>query len=123
MRTVKCLVLAALVFALVGVGVAEEKKDLSIKEVMKKFHSAPKGETPVCGKVAGGKASEDDLKAIISGYEALTKATPAKGDEASWKEKTTALLTAAKDVAAKKEGAADAYKKAVNCKGCHTIHK
>ena len=48
---------------------------------------------------------------------------PAKGDEASWKTKTAALVSAAKDLVEKKAGAADALKKASDCKACHSVHK
>jgi hypothetical protein len=56
-------------------------------------------------------------------FTALAANKPPKGEEESWKEKTTALLTAAKDVAAGKDGAGDALGKAANCMECHKAHK
>jgi hypothetical protein len=125
MRTLKFCLMAALTVSLVGVTGAEEKKEekkdgpAAIKAVMKKFHSAPKGEDPICKQFLMGKASETDIKALLAGYEDLGKNKPPKGDEEAWKKRTTALLSAAKDLAAKKDGAMDAYKAAVNCMTCH----
>jgi hypothetical protein len=124
MRSVTYWSLAVLAAGLVGFSMAEEKKEKpkTIKEIMKAAHSAPEGEDPLCKKLLGGKASEEETKTILVLYEDLGKNKPpkgAKGDEDAWKDKTKALLAAAKDVAGKKEGATDAYKKAVNCKGCH----
>lgn len=93
------------------------------KEFMKKFHKAPKGVDPVCKKATDGKASPAELAALVAGYKAMCSAKPAKGDEASWKEKTGKLLEAAM---ALQQGAADGaakYKEAVNCKACHSSHK
>src|SRR5437870_5105368 len=119
MRTMKYWLLAALAVSLVGVSVAEEKKDdkkpATIKEIMKKFHSAPKGEQKMCEKFVAGKTTDEETKDILAAYEALGKFKPPKGDEAQWKERTTMLLTAAKDIAAKKEGSQDAFAKAVAC--------
>jgi hypothetical protein len=128
MRNAKYCLLAALSVSLIGVSVAEEKKEdkkpLEIKAIMKKAHTpAAKGEDPLCKKFATGKTSEAETKDILSMYEDLAKAKPPKGDEDSWKKKTTALLTAAKDVAAKKDGAADDFKKALNCMACHEAHR
>jgi hypothetical protein len=127
MRTVKYWLMAALAVSLVGVSVAEEKKEdkkpETIKDVMKKFHSAPKGEQKMCEKFAAGKTTEDETKDILSAYEALGKFKPPKGDEAAWKDKTTALLNAAKDLANKKEGSKDAFSKAVACAACHAVFK
>jgi hypothetical protein len=50
-------------------------------------------------------------------YEALAASKPPKGAEDSWKEKTTALLEAAK------AGDVDKLKMASNCAACHKAHK
>jgi hypothetical protein len=126
MRTVKYWLLAALAVSLVGVGIAEEKKEekpQSTKAIMKKYHYAPKGEDPLCKKFGAGKLSDAEMKEIVAAYEDMIKNKPPKGDEESWKKKTTALLAAAKDVADKKEGAAEAFGKAVNCMACHSVHR
>ncbi len=90
---------------------AEETK-YTVKDVMK---TAMKG--GLCKKVADGQASDEEKKQLLAMFESMAAAKPAKGDEASWKEKTGALVEAAK----KGDGAA--LKKAANCKACHDSHK
>lgn len=97
--------------------------DNATKKFMKDFHKAPKGVDPVCKKAADGKATPDELATLVAGYKAMCSAKPPKGDEASWKEKTSKVLEAAM---ALQKGAADGaakYKEAVNCKACHSAHK
>lgn len=84
----------------------------TISDVMK---TAMKG--GLCAKVAGGKASDAEKAQLVELFTALAANKPPKGDEASWKEKTGALLTAAK------AGDGAALKKAANCGGCHGAHK
>jgi hypothetical protein len=97
---------------------AQEEKKVGIKEVMA---SCMKG--GLCTKVAKGEASADEKKKLVEMFTALAAAKPPKGDEASWKEKTTALLDAAKAAAEGKDGAADKLKAAANCMACHSVHK
>lgn len=128
MRIGKYMLMAALAVGLVGASYAEDKgkeepKGPTIKDVMKKCHSAPKGEDPLCKKFLTGAATEAEIKTILACYAALPGGKPPRGEADSWKTKSTALVSAAKDLAAKKEGAADAYKKAVDCKACHEAHK
>lgn len=112
------MILSAMVLALAGswlVAVADDKdKDkpkFTIKEVMK-LHKDKLHE-----KYQEGKASKEDTEKLTEAYEALAKNKPPKGDETSWKDKTDALVKAIKgdDKAA--------FKKAVNCGGCHSAHK
>ena len=94
-----------------------------IKEVMKQCHKAPEGTDPLCKKASDGAASPEEIKKLVSGYKILAKAKPPKGDDASWKEKTSKLLAVTQ---ALQKGAPDAvaqYKAAVNCKACHSVHK
>ena len=91
----------------------------AIKDVM----AAHKGKESMHAKIVGGKGSEDDHKKILAMYEFLATQKPPQGDEASWKEKTSALVAAAKEVVEKKEGGLDHLKKASNCKSCHDVHK
>jgi hypothetical protein len=90
----------------------DKKKPVSIKTVMKK---AMKG--GLCGKVASGKASDDEKKQLVALFTDLAANKPPKGDEADWKTRTKALLDAAKADDGK------ALKKAADCKGCHSTHK
>jgi hypothetical protein len=124
MRRVVPLGLAAVAvfgFATLGIfGAADEKPKYSIKEVMKGAHS---GDPKLCAKVATGKASKEEKEQLVAYYTALTGNKPPKGDAGSWKEKTEALVSAAKACLA---GDADGPKKlgtAVNCKNCHSVHK
>ena len=102
---------------------AADANEDAIKEFMKAYHKAPKGTDPVCKRATEGKATPDELKKLVAGYKTMCAAKPPKGDDASWKEKTTKLLAAAQDLQKGKEGAADKYKEAVNCKACHSVHK
>jgi hypothetical protein len=100
-----------LAVVLVAQGAAEGEK-VTIKDVMKK---AMKG--GLCGKVASGKASDDEKKELVELFTALSKNTPPKGEKTDWEAKTKALLDAAKA----NDGAA--LKKAANCAACHKAHK
>lgn len=96
---------------------------MSIEDIMKTYHKAPKGTDPTCKKAGDGSASKDELAKLVQAYADMAAAKPPKGDEASWKDKTGALLIAAKDLQAGKPDAAAKYKAAVNCKACHSVHK
>jgi hypothetical protein len=96
----------------------DEKPKASIKEVMK---VCMKG--GLCGKVAKGEASEEEKKKLAGLFAALHEAKPPKGEAASWDAKTKALVDAANDVLAGKEGAGDKLKAAANCMECHKAHK
>ena len=64
-----------------------------------------------------GMATDEQKVQFIDYVENLAQFKPRKGDASSWKEKTDALIAAAKgtDMAA--------LKKAANCKACHSVHK
>jgi hypothetical protein len=124
MRTLKFLVAPALILGLViglaALRAADEAPKYTIKEVMKMAHA---GDNALAKKVASGKASKEDKKKLVDLYTALAADTPKKGDADSWKDKTSALLDAAKAVDDGKDGAAKDLKKAMDCKACHTVHK
>ena len=133
-RVVVAGVVAAAVVAVVaggGASVAQEKK-LSIGEIMQAGH----GKTdPLLGKVIGavkGGKWEDATaaaKSLNDNAALLGKATPKKGEAASWAKQTetyhknTAALLAAtekKDAAAAKEAVGVIQG---SCMGCHSEHK
>ena len=95
----KCLMsLWAVAFGLVvvsGWSLADdkEKPKHSIKDVMK---TAMKG--GLWKKVGDGQASDAEKKELLALFESLGKNKPPKGEEKSWKEKTEALVNAAKAV-------------------------
>lgn len=91
---------------------------VTIPQVMQK---AMKG--GLCTKVATGKASDAEKKELVALFEGLAANTPPKGDAGSWKEKTGALVSAAKAALAGDKDAGAALKKAANCAGCHGAHK
>jgi hypothetical protein len=124
MRTLKFIVAPALILGLaIGLAAlraADDAPKYTIKEVMKMAHA---GDNALAKKVASGKASKEDKKKLVDLYTALAADTPKKGDADSWKDKTSALLDAAKAVDDGKDGAAKDLKKAMDCKACHTVHK
>jgi hypothetical protein len=97
---------------------AQDDKKVAIKEVMK---VAMKG--GLCKKVADGQANDEEKKKLAGLFAALHENKPPKGEQASWDEKTKALVDAANDVLAGKPGAADKLKTAANCMACHSAHK
>lgn len=94
-----------------------------IKDAMQKYHKAPKGTDPVGKRAAGGQATKEELAGMVKAYSAMATVKPPRGEDASWKEKVSALIAATKDLHAGKPGAVDAYKNASNCKACHNVHK
>jgi len=96
----------------------DEKPKHTTKEVMKLAHKGG-----LMKKVADGKATEEEKKQLVELYTSLAGNKPKKGDAAAWKEKTDAVVAAAKDAAAGKEGAGALLTKAANCMGCHSAHK
>jgi hypothetical protein len=105
--------------ALLVDGTVEGKdKELTIKQVMKKAHQpAKKGEVSLLKKVLEGDASKDEKADLVKLYEALAKCTPPMGEKDDWKDKTKALIAAAKG------DNVDALKTASNCMACHDAHK
>ncbi len=119
---------------LLGDSQAQEKKELSIKQIMNKAH---KGGDALLTKL-GKELNSDDIpwKDVDSQAEELIKLgkalganKPKKGDDASWKEHTTKYTANAKalEKAAHKMDK-DAAKKSFaslkgSCKGCHDNHR
>ena len=125
---------AAGVFVLAagGVTTAQDKKAPTIKEIMKLGHAGAEGYLGQAGSaVKGGKwdAAATAAKKLDDNAALLEKATPRKGEAASWAEltkkyhaNTSALLAATekKDTAGAKQalGALGG-----SCKECHSVHK
>jgi len=124
----KHIVITACLAAMLGSGAlvwqlnAAEEKEVT-KEVMKTYHKAPKGVDTICKKAGDGKATPAELKNLVAAYGTMAKAKPPKGDEASWKEKSSKLLAAAQALQSGAPDGAALFKEAVNCKACHSIHK
>ncbi len=120
MKLTKLIIPSALIVAASFVFAAEENP---IKKAMQIAHKAPQGEKKLCEKIAGGTASEAEVKTTLDAYKAIGDTKPPRGDEAAFKQKVAKLIGATEDVLAKKEGAAAGYKTAVDCKACHSEHK
>jgi hypothetical protein len=124
MRMLKFIVAPALILGLViglaALHAADEAPKYSIKEVMKMAHQ---GDSSLYKKVSSGKGSKEDKKKLVDLYTALAADTPKKGDADSWKDKTGALLDAAKAVEDDKDGAVKDLKKAADCKACHDVFR
>ena|SRR5687767_7606199 len=116
-------VVAVGVFAGVEIVLAQDAKKAepkyTMEEIMNKGH---KGKESLLTKVTAGNAAEEDRKLLLEYYEALAMYEPPKGDAKSWKDKTGALVKAAKLVV-EKPGAVAPLKAAANCKACHTAHR
>ena len=101
-------------------GATAQDKPKTIKEAMETTH---KGKESMVAKIISGKGTDDEHKKLLEIYEFIATQKPPKGDEASWKTKTSALIAAAKDLVEKKAGAPDKLKAASDCKSCHSVHK
>jgi hypothetical protein len=123
-RTLSLIAGATLSSALFSpVSFADSKDEEVIKEVMKKYHKAPKGEDHIAKKAAMGKASPAEVKELVEAYTKLAKAKPSKGENASWTEKSGKLLAATKAMQNGDENGVALFKEASNCKACHSVHK
>jgi surface antigen len=114
------MIAIAFLFTLGAMGAISQARteDDTIKKVMK---AAMKG--GLCKKVADGKATPEQKKELLELFDSLAKATPPKGEEASWGTKTKALVDAAHGAVDGKTTASAQLKTAANCKACHDVHK
>jgi hypothetical protein len=125
MRTVKYFVLATLTLGVLG-GLAAyqaadtDKPKYDIETIMGKAHE---GKDSLLKKVVSGKANADQKKELLSLYEDLAKNKPEKGSQDDWKKRTTVMVGAAKEMVEDKPEAGKKLAKAVNCKGCHDLHR
>ncbi len=92
----------------------------TIKQVMKAVEA---GKGSVANKVASGKATAEEKDKMVEYAQALAENPCPKGDAESWKEKTKALVEAAKKVQKGEKGAVAEFKKANDCNTCHKPHK
>ena len=92
----------------------EKKKELTVKQIMGKAH----GKDGLRKKVIDGDASNEEKKALIDLYTAMTllKSSNPNGDADDWKARTKAVVELVKD-----SNPADLKK--IDCKGCHDAHK
>jgi len=86
----------------------------ALKEIMQKSF---KQEGNLKDLILEGMATDEQKAQFVDYVENLAQFKPRKGDASSWKEKTSALIAAAKGTDL------PALKKATNCKACHSVHK
>ncbi|MFM8470165.1 MAG: hypothetical protein ACKODH_09380 [Limisphaerales bacterium] len=103
--------------------IAADAKSNPIKDAMQKYHKAPKGTDPTCKKAGAGQASKEELTGMVAAYKAMCAAKPPQGDQKKWVELCTELCNATVALEKGEAGAADKFKKAVNCKACHDEFK
>jgi cytochrome c2 len=94
-----------------------------IEDAMKKYHKAPKGQDPVCKIVANGKASTEQIAELLTAYQAMCKEAPPRGEKADWVKKCQAVIASLKKIQGGDTAGAEEFKKASNCKACHSEHK
>jgi hypothetical protein len=123
MKTPNMLVPVITAIAIIGASIAFAEGDNPIKKAMQCAHKAPQGEKKLCEKIVGGTATEAEVKTALAAYKGMADCKPPRGEQAEFKEKVAKLIGATEDVLAKKDGAAAAYKTAVNCKECHSKFK
>jgi len=87
---------------------------------MKALH---KGDDNIAKHVLAGRGTKEEIAKLVEYYESLPQDAPKQGDQAVWKQKTTALYASAKALQAGQPNALAAYKQAVNCKACHQLFK
>ncbi len=114
------IVTALALSAVLPLRAADAKPKYSIKDVMKALH---KGDDNVSKRVTKGTASKEDVAKLVEYYQSLPLNTPEKGDKAAWEAKATALFKSAVALKAGEPDALEGYKRAVNCKACHSEHK
>lgn len=124
MKILSSLLLTAALCAGASYAADAAKDEEIIKDVMKKYHKAPQGQDHLAKKAAAGKASPAEVKELVAAYGKMAETThPPKGDEKSWKEKTSTLFAAAKGLEKGDAASIEAFKKASDCRGCHQVHR
>src|SRR4051794_34478021 len=125
MKKLLCLAAVAAVIAIGGhlAAADKDKPKYEIKMIMEKAHKG--GPNSLRNKVLAGKASKDELNMLVELYEELGKNTPPKGSKESWKQKTEAVLAAAKKVKADPtdKAALATANKATPRAASHGVHK
>jgi hypothetical protein len=114
------VLLAGAILATMVVRADDDKPSYTIKEIMKKAHSA---KTNLPKKLILGQISDREKTKLIDYYEALGNNKPPKGSAEDWQKRTSTLLTAAKAALDGGQPEKAKFRKAVDCKSCHDAHK
>jgi hypothetical protein len=104
-----------------------EPRDLrDIKVIMKLAHLTPQNRGTrdnLDNKVLDAKATADEKQELLELYTALGKLDPPAGNAEAWKKRTAELVASLQAVYAGKEGAAERFTQAKDCKACHVAHR
>ena len=103
-----------------SIGAEAPAKDTAIKDIMK---AQFKGDTSNYKKALKGELDKAGLEKLLADCKTICAKKPAKGDDASWKEKAGALCAAVDSLVKGEPDAAAKVEKAGNCKACHDVHK
>lgn len=93
---------------------------LTIKQIMEKAH---KGNDTILTRALAKKAKPEEVKELLGLYQAMAMLKPGKGDEASWKAKSAALIAATELLVKNDDKGLAGLKAASDCKACHSVHK
>jgi hypothetical protein len=120
----RCLVAAGCLSA-VAIGVSrvrgeDAKAKSSIKEIMKNDN---KGDDSIVKQIIAGKGTADQVSKLQADYKLLPDLQPPRGDKASWKTKSAALLEATDGLKLDDKASIAKFKDAVSCRQCHSVHK
>lgn len=98
-----------------------DEPEVSISDVMTEFH---KGKNSLAVQAQEGRADKDTLLVMLEKYRSIMELTPPKGSAEDWQKKMSELAESTNNLI--EVGGDDAfsrYKKAVNCKACHSEHR
>jgi hypothetical protein len=115
--TAVCVFLAGTALALSPITNNADPKH-TVKQVMGEAHKSK-----LVNKVQEGQATKEEKEKLLGLYVSLYENKPPKGDQASWNEKTGALVVAGAKVVLGLDGATESLKSAANCGACHKAHK
>jgi len=91
----------------------------TVAEIMQTLHKKDK----LHSVVSSGKAKDEQKVQLLDLYLHMADAKPANGQTEKWAAELQPIIHAAAKVVVGREGAADEYKKAVNCTSCHDKFK
>ena len=106
---------------------ADDPPKYTIKQVMDMAHKDSKDKTvlSIYSKLLASTDADEQKKLSAAGrsVHGPGPTKPPRCDDDDWKKRVTAIVAAAKDVAAGKDGSIDQLKKDNDCMGCHKAHR
>jgi hypothetical protein len=125
MRIVRCVAPAAIILGLASAltVIHAAEFDESRRVVIAAMRRVFRGPDALIEKATAGEASEPEKQKLLKVLTDMAAVPAARGDAASWKGRTEALVAAAQDLVDGKEGARDRLRAASACKACHQAHQ